>query len=96
MYELKKMERYLRVNLLGPGPRLMEKEVTGPRSHKIWETLIYINWRPNSYYRRCPHTFSVRVVLILMYLQHYYAPVFCVSKLPDFNFLANSSQITNF
>ena len=34
MYELKKMERYLRVNLLGPGPRLMKKEFTGPRSHK--------------------------------------------------------------
>jgi len=26
MYELKKMERYLRVNLFGPGPRLMEKK----------------------------------------------------------------------
>ena len=25
---------YLRVNLLGPGPRLMKKEFTGPRSHK--------------------------------------------------------------
>jgi len=34
MYELKKMERYLRVNLLGSGPRLMKKEFTGPRSHK--------------------------------------------------------------
>jgi len=34
MYELKKMERYLRANLLGPGPRLMKKEFTGPRSHK--------------------------------------------------------------
>jgi len=31
----KKMERYLRVNLLGPGPRLMKKEFTGPRSHKV-------------------------------------------------------------
>jgi len=39
MYELKKMERHLRVNLLGPGPRLMKKEFTGPRSHKGWETL---------------------------------------------------------
>jgi len=29
------MERYLRVNLLGPGPLLMEKEFTGPRSHKF-------------------------------------------------------------
>ena len=29
-----KMQRYLRVNLLGPGPRLMKIEFTGPRSHK--------------------------------------------------------------
>jgi hypothetical protein len=42
MYEIKKMERYLRVNLLGPGPRLVKKEFTGPRSHKGCETLIYI------------------------------------------------------
>jgi len=34
MYELKKMERYLQVNLLGPGPRLEKKEFTGPQSHK--------------------------------------------------------------
>jgi len=27
MYELNKMERYLRVNLLGPGPRLMKKRI---------------------------------------------------------------------
>jgi len=27
MYELKKMEKYLRVNLLGPGPRLMKKRI---------------------------------------------------------------------
>ena len=33
MYELKKIERYLRVNSLGPGPRLMKKKFTGPRSH---------------------------------------------------------------
>ena len=38
---LKKMERYLQVNLLGPGPRLIKKEFTGPRSHKGWETLVY-------------------------------------------------------
>jgi len=31
MYELKKIKRYLRVNLLGPGPRLLQKEFTGPR-----------------------------------------------------------------
>ena len=40
MYELKKMERYLRVNLLGPGPRLLKKEFTGPRSDKGLETLL--------------------------------------------------------
>ena len=41
MYELKKMERYLRVNLLGLGPCLVKKKFTGPRSHKGWETLTY-------------------------------------------------------
>jgi len=35
----KKMERYLRVNLLGPVPRLIKKEFTGQRPHKGWETL---------------------------------------------------------
>jgi len=35
MYEFKtKLGRYLRVHLLGPGPRLINKEFTGPRSHK--------------------------------------------------------------
>jgi len=41
MYEHKKMKRYLRVNLVGPGPRLLKKEFTGPRSHKGCETLAY-------------------------------------------------------
>ena len=27
--------------MLGPGPRLIKKEFTGPQSHKGWETLIY-------------------------------------------------------
>jgi hypothetical protein len=35
MYERKiKLERYLRVNLLGPGPRLIKKEFTGSRDRK--------------------------------------------------------------
>ena len=34
-YELKKMERHLRINLLGPGPCLMKKEFTGVQSHKV-------------------------------------------------------------
>jgi len=41
MYQIKKMDMYLRVNLLGTGPCLMKKEFTGPRSHKGWETLPY-------------------------------------------------------
>ena len=44
MYE--KMERYLRVNLLVPDPRLMKKEFTGPLSHKGLETLVYNRARP--------------------------------------------------
>ena len=41
MYELKtKMGRYLRVNILGPGPRLIKEEFTGPRSHRGCETLL--------------------------------------------------------
>jgi len=36
---LKKVERYLRINLLGLGPRLVKREFTRPRSHKGWETL---------------------------------------------------------
>ena len=48
MYELeKKKGSYLRVNLLGPGPRLMKKEFTGPRSHTGWETgsgICELNW----------------------------------------------------
>jgi len=41
MYELKKkLGSYWRVNLLGPSPRLMKKEFTGPLSHKSWETLL--------------------------------------------------------
>ena len=34
MYELKKLERYLLANWLGPDPRLIKKEFIGPRSHE--------------------------------------------------------------
>jgi hypothetical protein len=38
---LKKLEIYLRVNLLGPGPSSYKKKLfTGPQSHKGWETLL--------------------------------------------------------
>ena len=33
----KKLDRYLRVYLLEPGPPLMKREFTGPRPHKGWE-----------------------------------------------------------
>jgi hypothetical protein len=33
-------KNYLKADyLLGPGPRLIKKEFTGPRSHKVSETL---------------------------------------------------------
>ena len=35
MYELKNLERYLRVNLLGPGPRLMKKRIYWAAVSKI-------------------------------------------------------------
>ena len=43
---LKKLERYLRVNLLGPGPRLMKK-FTGPRavSQRLRNTALVDNTR---------------------------------------------------
>ena len=34
MYELKKIVKVVTNKLLGPGPRLIKKEFTGPRSHK--------------------------------------------------------------
>jgi len=38
---LKRMEKYLPVNLLGLGPLLIKIEFTGPRSHRGSETLLY-------------------------------------------------------
>ena len=35
MYELKKLERYLRVNLLGPGPHLVKKNLPGHGLTKV-------------------------------------------------------------
>jgi hypothetical protein len=40
MHEFKKTGKVFTSNLLGPGPRLMKKEFTGPRSHRGSETLI--------------------------------------------------------
>jgi hypothetical protein len=40
MYELKKIGKVFTVNMLGPDPRHIKKEFTGPRSHKGWETLV--------------------------------------------------------
>jgi hypothetical protein len=41
MYELKKIRKVLTSKSVGPDPRLMKKEFTGPRSHKGWETMPY-------------------------------------------------------
>jgi len=48
----KKLERNWRVNLLGPGPCLVKKEFTGPRSHKGWETLPYNHLIPLAVFTR--------------------------------------------
>jgi len=40
MYELKKLERYLQVNLLGPGPRLIKKIYRAAVS-QVWEKHWY-------------------------------------------------------
>jgi len=37
---LKNLERYLRVNLLGPGPNFIKKEFTGPRLTKVEKHLF--------------------------------------------------------
>ena len=51
MYELKKMERYLRVNLLGPGPRLMEKLIyRAAVSQRLTNTALSI-YLPRAYLR---------------------------------------------
>jgi hypothetical protein len=42
IYALKKFRKIFRVNLLGPGPRLMKKEFTGPSSYekRIYRALV--------------------------------------------------------
>jgi len=46
--------------MLGPGPRLMKKEFTMPRSHKGWETLSYtiVSRKVAENKSRC-HSFSL-------------------------------------
>jgi len=39
---LKKLVSYVRVNLLGLGPRLITNVFTGSRSRKGWETIMYV------------------------------------------------------
>jgi len=37
---VKKLEKYLRVNLLRPGPCFIKKEFTGPRSQRLRNTVL--------------------------------------------------------
>ena len=48
MYELKKLERYLGVNLLGTGPRLMNKEFHETNFLKLNSNITAKNY--NAYY----------------------------------------------
>ena len=70
MYELKKIERYLRVNLLGPGPRLMEKRIyRAAVSQRLrntalnyFENAVWPNkflCRPQNFHRLC--SFLIRL-----------------------------------
>jgi len=71
MYELKKMERYLRVNLLGPGPRLMKKKKLPGRSvtkvEEHWSTQTGENqlqyYEQELLHERSGHTFTHPVLL---------------------------------
>jgi hypothetical protein len=43
MYELKELEMYWRINLLGPGPHLLKKELTGrvlTKIEKNWSSAL--------------------------------------------------------
>jgi len=62
MYELNKMEKYLRVNLFGPGPRLMKKEFTGPRSHKGWKNAVLRERRGKLFTKRLRQYDSARTI----------------------------------
>jgi hypothetical protein len=59
----KKLERYLRVNLLGPGPPLMKKEFTGLQSHrglKKWY-IAFSQWLEKERFKLYPQVFVVNV-----------------------------------
>jgi len=52
MYELKKMERYLGVNLLGPGPRLTKKRIyRAAVSQKLRNSGLNHSWHESDHSR---------------------------------------------
>jgi hypothetical protein len=58
------MESYLRVTLLGPGPRLMKKEFTGPRSHKVEKHWSKGHRRGN--YEMIGQKYSCRILVVVL------------------------------
>jgi hypothetical protein len=69
MYGLKKkLERYLRVNLLGPGPRLMKKNLPGhglTKVEKHW-SIAFSQWLEKEsfkFYPKCLSLMCFEVVL---------------------------------
>ena len=79
MYELKELERYLRVNLLGPGPRLIKKNLPDRSLTKVEKHWSKV---PNSTLIISPTKFKIpRLSLDSSYL----LPSVSVSKLSLFH-----------
>jgi len=73
----KNLESYLRVNLLGPGPRLIKKEFTGPRLRNTALThhkhithhntrLVYIIVSNLTYEQKKKYSAKIKVFIYMM------------------------------
>jgi len=73
MYELKKMERYLRVNLFGPGPLLMKNNLPGHGITKVekhcCKETVFKCLAANNLFRRWKGMTVAQSRIRLMYLQ---------------------------
>ena len=63
------MGSYLRLNLLGPGLRLMKKVFAVSQSHKSWETLLYTDFEVKIVIRSRMINLERHIELMLKYEQ---------------------------